>query len=58
MKFTLAMLASVALGLVLLEVGQQTAIHLISQAGFATVVIAGVGTVADLFKPVHPCSRA
>jgi branched-subunit amino acid ABC-type transport system permease component len=57
MKFTFAMLASVVLGLVLLEVGQQTAMHLISQAGFAAVVIGGVGTLADLFKPARQYKR-
>lgn len=47
MKFTFVMLVVSALGLGLLELGQRTSIHILSQVGLAAVLIAAVAANVD-----------
>lgn len=48
MKFLFAMLACLALGLGILELGHSTGVHVISQVGLGVLVVAVFGVFIDL----------
>ena len=48
MKFLFAMLACLALGLGILELGRFTGVHAISQVGLGVVVVAVFGVFTDM----------
>lgn len=48
MKFLFAMLACLALGLGIFELGHFTGVHAISQVGLGVVVVAVFGVVVDM----------
>lgn len=48
MKFLFAMLACLAIGLGILELGHFTGVHAISQVGLGVLVVAVFGVVVDM----------
>jgi hypothetical protein len=57
MKLMFSMLGAAALGLLLLEVGEQTGSHLVSQAGFVSLAIGAIGSFVDLLLSGRRCNR-